>query len=68
MAFKEVKQIHPIGAMKIYTKPNCKLCMWECLTILKKLHDKRVTVMNNNLIYMVTVVTNNFPSVLSKHC
>ena len=49
MAFKIVKQINPIGAMKTFTKPNCNLCMEECLTIPKKLYEKRVTVMNNNL-------------------
>ena len=32
-----------------FTKPNCNLCMQERLTILKKLRDKRVTVMNKNL-------------------
>ena len=37
-----------IGAMKTSTKPNFNLCMQERLTILKKLHDKRVTVMNKN--------------------
>ena len=35
--------------MKKFTKPNCNLCMEERLTILKKKHDKRVTVMNKNL-------------------
>ena len=48
MAFKVVKEINPIGAMKILTKPNCNLCMQERLTILKKIRDKRVTVMNKN--------------------
>ena len=37
MTFKVVKQINPIGAMKTFTKPNCNLCIEECLTILKKL-------------------------------
>ena len=48
MTFKVLKQLNPIGAMKIFTKPNCNLCMQERLTILKKLRDKRVTVMNKN--------------------
>ena len=48
MIFKVLKQLNPIGAMKIFTKPNCNLCMQERLTILKKLRDKRVTVMNKN--------------------
>ena len=34
--------------MKTFTKPNCNLCMEERLTILKKLGDKRVTVMKKN--------------------
>ena len=25
--FKVVKEINPIGAIKVFTKPNCKLCM-----------------------------------------
>ena len=48
MTFKVVNQLNPIGAMKTVSKPNCNLCMDEHLTILKNLHDKRVTVMNNN--------------------
>ena len=48
MSFKLVKQINPIGAMKSFTKPNFNLCIEERLTILKKLRDKRVTIMNNN--------------------
>ena len=49
MTVKVVKQLNPIGAMKTFTKPNCNLCMQKRLTILKKLRDKRVTVMNKNL-------------------
>ena len=49
MIFKVVKQLNPIGAMKIFTKPNSNLCVEERLTILKKLREKRVTIMNNNL-------------------
>ena len=49
MTFKVVKQLNPIGAMKKFTKPNYNLCMEEHLTILKKLRDKRVTIMNKNL-------------------
>ena len=48
MTFKAVKQLNPIGAMKTFTKPNCNLCMKECLKILKKLRYKRVTIMNKN--------------------
>ena len=45
---KLVKQINPIGAMEKFTKPNCNLCMQERLTILKKLREERVAVMNKN--------------------
>ena len=48
MTFKVIKQLNPIDAMKTYTKPNCNICMQERLTILKKLRDKHVTVMNKN--------------------
>ena len=48
MTFKEVKQLNPIGVMKILTKPNCNLCMQERLMILKMLRDKLVTLMNKN--------------------
>ena len=27
MTFKVIKQLNPIGAMKIFTRPNCNLCM-----------------------------------------
>ena len=46
--FKLVKQLNTIGAMEMFTKPNCNICMEERLTILKKLCDKYVMVMNNN--------------------
>ena len=49
LTFKLIKQLNPIGAMKKFTKPNCNLCMQEHLKILKKLREKHVTVMNNNL-------------------
>ena len=48
MTFKVVEQLSMIGAMKTFTKPNCNLCMEERLTILKKLRDKCVTIMNKN--------------------
>ena len=48
MTFKILDQLNLIGVMKTFTKPNCNLCMQERLTILKKLRDKRITVMNNN--------------------
>ena len=49
MMFKVVNRLKPISAMKTFTKPNCKLCMEERLTILKNPRDKRVIIMNNNL-------------------
>ena len=49
MTFKVIKQLNPIGEMKTFTKTNCYFCMQECLTILKMIRDKRVTVMNKNL-------------------
>ena len=49
MKFKLIKQLNMIGAMKTFTKPNCNLYMQERLTILKKLRDKCVTLMNKNL-------------------
>ena len=49
MVLEVVKQINPIGAMKTFTETYRKLCMEELLTILEKLCDKRVTVMNKNL-------------------
>ena len=48
MMFKVVNQLNLIGGMNTFTKPNCNICMEERLTILKKLHEKCVTVMNNN--------------------
>ena len=48
MTFKVVKYLNPIGAMKIFMKPNFNLCMEEHLMILKKLRDKRVMVVNKN--------------------
>ena len=47
-AFKVVQQLKPIGAMKTYTKSNYNLCTEERLTILRKLRDKRVKIMNKN--------------------
>ena len=46
--FEAVKELNPIGAMKNIMKPNCNLCMEGRLTILKKLRDKRITIMDNN--------------------
>ena len=48
MTFKVVNQLNQIGAMKTCTKPNCNICMEKHGTILKKLCDKRVTIMNKN--------------------
>ena len=49
MTFKVIKQQNLIGAMETFTKPNCNICMQESLTILKKIRDKGITVMNNDL-------------------
>ena len=43
--------------MKKLKKPNCNLCMEECLTILKKLRDKRVKIMNKIWRFMGPVGT-----------
>ena len=48
MRFKVVNRLKPIGAMKTFTKPNYNLCIEEHLTILKNLHEKCVTIINNN--------------------
>ena len=48
MTFKVVNQLNPIGSMKTFTKHNYNVCIQERLTILKKIRDKRVTVMNKN--------------------
>ena len=48
MMFKVVNQLNRIVAMKTFTKTNCNVCMEERLTILKKLLDKPVTIMNEN--------------------
>ena len=52
MTFKVIKQLNPIGAMEIFTKPNCNLCIQERVIILKKLRDKCVTVMKKKRIFM----------------
>ena len=49
MSFKVVNHINLIGAMKKITKPNCKLCMEEHLTILKNLCDNCVTIKNKHM-------------------
>ena len=49
MTLKLVNQLNPIGAMKTLKKINCNLGMEERFTILKKLRDKCVMFMNNNL-------------------
>ena len=49
MTFKVLKQLNPIVPINLFMKPNCNLCLEECSTILKRLREKRVTIMNNNL-------------------
>ena len=48
MMSKVEEQLKPIGTMETFTKPNCNLCIEECLTILKNLCEKCVTVMNKD--------------------
>ena len=48
ITFKVVNQLNLIGAMQKFTKPNCNLCMEECLTTLKNLREKPVSIMNKN--------------------
>ena len=48
MTFKVAKELNPIGTMNKFTKPDCNLCTEESLTIIKKLCDKRVTIMKVN--------------------
>ena len=48
MTFKVVNNLNPVGGMKIFTKPNCNLCMEERSIILKKLRENRVILMNKN--------------------
>ena len=48
MTFKVAKQLNLIGTMNKFKKPNCNLCTEESLTIIKKLCDKRVTIIKVN--------------------
>ena len=48
ITLKVVNQLNPIGAIKKYMKPNCNLFVEELFTILKKLRNKRVTIINKN--------------------
>ena len=48
MTPKVVNNLNPILSMKSYMKPNCILCMYEFLTILKNLRDKDVTLKRKN--------------------
>ena len=49
MTFKLVNKLKTIGAPKTFTKTNCNLCMEDRLRTLKKIHEKRFTVMNKYL-------------------
>ena len=53
MTFEVVKQLNPIGSMKMFPKPNCNICIEQHLTILKKLCDECVVYMNKKHIYTV---------------
>ena len=48
MTFKLVNHLNLIGAMKTFMKPTFNLFIEESLTILKKISDKCVTIVNKN--------------------
>ena len=48
MPFKVVKHLNSIGTMKQIVKPRCNRFTEEILTILKRLRNKRVTLVNKN--------------------
>ena len=67
MTLKVLDQLKPIGAKKIFTKPNCNLCIEELLMI-KKLFYKHVTVMNRTLvIFRAFRKINNFHTKILNH-
>ena len=49
MAFKVVKQLNPIGAMKKFTKPDFNPYMQKRGTVLKNIFEKGITFMNKSL-------------------
>ena len=67
MTFKVVDYLNPIVSMQLVKKPNCNFCTEERLTILKKLRDKKVTLINSFFRYMGHTVKNFFPSIFSKY-
>ena len=61
VAFKVVNHLNPIGVMKSFTKPNCTIFVEEHLTILKRICDRNVTLINKNTeIYGVCLHRTNF--------
>ena len=67
MTCKVVKQLNQIGAMKTFTKLDCSLYMEEHLTILKKLRNSCVLLMNKNSKIRCLLAQDDFPSSLPKH-
>ena len=49
MVLKIVKDLNPIGAMDLFTKPECYLCMDKHLMIIKYLHNRKFTLINKYL-------------------
>ena len=66
MMLKVVKQFNPIGAMELFTKPNCNLCIDGRLTIFKKLRDKNTREQKFGDIRGLPA-QNYFPLILPKH-
>ena len=52
MVSEVVKQLNPVGSMKIFMELNCNVCMEERLTTPQKLRDKYGTLLNKNWKYM----------------
>ena len=67
MSFQVARQLNPIGAMKSFMKPNCSLFLEERLTLLLKLHDKNITIMNKNPKYTGRAVKNDLLSFFPNH-
>ena len=49
ITLKVVNNLNLVGSMKTFTNPNCNIYMEKHLTIPKKLRNKCVTIMKNNL-------------------
>ena len=61
MTFKVVKQLNTVEEMIPFAKPDYNICMEDRLMIIKKIRDKRVTLMKiNPEIYRACRHKNNF--------